>query len=81
MVLAKPKIREVAGEGREDREHTDMEVEEEGAEQSRAVQETKGMKYKVSGSEKSLVFQQSRAGKDVRTPVRFLVQILYCFSC
>lgn len=33
MVLAKPKIREVAGEGREDREHIDMEAEEEGAEQ------------------------------------------------
>lgn len=33
MVLAKPKIRDVAGEGREDREHTDMEAEEEGAEQ------------------------------------------------
>lgn len=47
-------------EGREDREHKNMEAEEEGAEQLRIGQGTKGMKYKVTGSEKSLVFQQSR---------------------
>lgn len=56
-----------------------MEAKEEGAGQSRAGQGTKGMKYKVIGSEKSLIFQQSRAGKDVKTPAQFLVQIFYCF--
>lgn len=71
-MLAKPKMREVAGEGREDKEHKNMEAEEEGAEQSRAGQRTKGMKYKVRGSEKSFIFHQSRTGKDVRTPVQFL---------
>lgn len=79
-MLAKPKVREVAEEGREDRKHTNMEAGEERAEQSRAGQGTKGMKYKGLGNEKSLVFQQSRAGKDVTTPVQFLAQILYYFS-